>query len=266
MSELQLYHNDMSSCSQKVRLALDEKKLKWHSHHMNLRKGETRSKEYISRLNKNGVVPTLVDGNNIIIESTVIIEYLEDAFPQMSLRPIDANKIAIMRLWNKRIDDFLHSAIAVISSCLAFRFQFLEKYSTEEINSLIEKMPNKKRQEISRDTIFNGLNSKFLPGAINEYINLFDDLDKHLSTNDWLVGDKYSLADISYTPYLTRFEHLNLSVFYEEKKFLSEWFSKIKNKNNYTQSILNWNNYEYLDLMNEKGKEALPQIKKIIKL
>ena len=172
----------------------------------------------------------------------------------------------IKRLWNKRIDDFLHSAIAVISSCLGFRFQFLEKYSTEEINSLIEKMPNKKRQEISRDTIFNGLNSKFLPGAINEYINLFDDLDKHLSTNDWLVGDKYSLADISYTPYLTRFEHLNLSIFYEEKKFLSEWFSKIKNKNNYTQSILNWNNYEYLDLMKEKGKEALPQIKKIIKL
>ena len=266
MSELHLYHNDMSSCSQKVRLVLDEKELKWHSHHMNLRKGETRSKEYISKFNRNGVVPSLVDGKNIIIESTVIIEYLEDAFPQKSLRPIHSNSIAIMRLWNKRVDDLLHSAIAVISSCLAFRFQFLEQYSTEEINNLIDKIPSKKRREISKDTIFNGLNSKFLPSALNEYIKLFEDLDKHLSNNDWLAGDKYSLADVSYTPYLSRFEHLHLSFFFEKKKFLSEWFSKIKKKNNYSQSILNWNNNEYLNLMNRKGKEAIPQIKKILSL
>jgi len=56
MPELELYHNDMSSCSQKVRLTLEEKNLTWKGHHMNLRKGETRSKEYIAKLNKNGVV------------------------------------------------------------------------------------------------------------------------------------------------------------------------------------------------------------------
>ena len=82
MPELELYHNDMSSCSQKVRLTLEEKNLTWKGHHMNLRKGETRSKEYIAKLNKNGVVPTLVYGSDIIIESTVIMEYLEDQFPE----------------------------------------------------------------------------------------------------------------------------------------------------------------------------------------
>ena len=49
MPELELYHNDMSSCSQKVRLTLEEKNLTWKGHHMNLRKGETRSIEYISK-------------------------------------------------------------------------------------------------------------------------------------------------------------------------------------------------------------------------
>ena len=49
MPELELYHNDMSSCSQKVRLTLEEKNLTWKGHHMNLRKGETRSKEYIAK-------------------------------------------------------------------------------------------------------------------------------------------------------------------------------------------------------------------------
>ena len=40
MPELELYHNDMSSCSQKVRLTLEEKNLIWKGHHMNLRNGK----------------------------------------------------------------------------------------------------------------------------------------------------------------------------------------------------------------------------------
>ena len=266
MSNLQLYHNDMSSCSQKVRLVLEEKNLSWHGHHMNLRKGETRSKEYISKLNENGVVPTLIDGDQIIIESSIIMEYLDDAFPENSLKPKEAYNIALMRLWNKKIDEKLHSLIAVISSCIAFRHQFLEKYSIDEIKKLILLIPDKKRREISEDTIFNGLKSKFLPDAFNEYIKLFNSLDKHLSQNEWLAGDNYSLADASYTPYLTRFEHLNLSFLYKEKKFLSNWFSKVKKKNNFTKAILDWNNKEYLDLMKIRGDEAKSSINKMISI
>ena len=264
MPNLKLYHNDMSSCSQKVRLVLSEKNLSWYSHHMNLREGETRSKEYISKFNENGVVPTLIDGDQIIIESTVIMEYLDDAFTENSLKPKQAHNIAVMRLWNKKIDEKFHSLIAVISSSIAFRYQFLEKYSYDEIKKLISMIPDKKRREVSEDTIFNGLKSKFLPNAFNEYIKLFNSLDKHLSQNEWLAGDNYSLADASYTPYLTRFENLNLSFLYEEKKSLANWFSKIKKKNNFSKAILNWNNQEYLDLMKKKGNEAKSYINKMI--
>ena len=62
---------------------------------------------------------------------------------------------------------------------MAFRYQFLEKYDKGEINNLIDKIPDQKR--ISRDTIFNGLNSNFFEGAIFEFIKIFDELDKHLS-------------------------------------------------------------------------------------
>ena len=128
MAKVELYHNDMSSCSQKVRLVLEEKNIHWTGHHMNLRKGETRTKTYIKNFNKNGVVPTLVYKNDIIIESSIIMEYLEDTFPQNGLRPSNPANIAQMRLKNRKIDDVLHSAIAIISSCIAFRHQFLENF------------------------------------------------------------------------------------------------------------------------------------------
>ena len=71
----------MSVCAQKVRIVLAEKKLNWKDHHLSLFKGESRTDKY-KKLNPNGVVPTLVTENGeIIIESTVITEYLDEAFP-----------------------------------------------------------------------------------------------------------------------------------------------------------------------------------------
>ena len=77
---IELYHNDMSVCAQKVRFALAEKQLSWESHHLNLRAGDQQQPEYL-KLNANALVPTLVDNGTVIIESTVINEYLDDTYP-----------------------------------------------------------------------------------------------------------------------------------------------------------------------------------------
>ena len=63
---LELYHNGMSTCSQKVRLCLAEKGLDWTGHAMDLRAGDQHRPDYLS-LNPNGVVPTLVDGDFIFV-------------------------------------------------------------------------------------------------------------------------------------------------------------------------------------------------------
>jgi len=65
---IELYHTNMSVCSQKVRFALAEKKLRWEDHHINLQAGEQLRPEYL-KLNPNAVVPTLVDNGTVIIES-----------------------------------------------------------------------------------------------------------------------------------------------------------------------------------------------------
>src|SRR3546814_9762074 len=100
---IELYHNDLSSCAQKVRIALYEKQLPWKSHHLNLRKGDQFKPEYM-KLNPNGVVPTLVHGDRVVIESNVILEYIEDTFPEPSLSPSDPADLEAMRLWLRRLD------------------------------------------------------------------------------------------------------------------------------------------------------------------
>ena len=83
---LELYHNDMSTCAQKVRLTLAEKGLAWEGRHLDLRAGDQQKPEYL-KLNPRGVVPTIVDNGKVVRESTVIMEYLDDEYPKPSLRP-----------------------------------------------------------------------------------------------------------------------------------------------------------------------------------
>ncbi len=124
---LALYHNDMSLCSQKVRVCLAEKRLEWKDRHIVLRSGE-HQKEWYRKLNRRAVVPTLIDDQHVIPESNVILEYLEDRFPEPRLRPEDPYGRAIVRLWIKQLDEDIHDAsAAILSFGIAFRHQYLSK-------------------------------------------------------------------------------------------------------------------------------------------
>ena len=86
---LDLYHNGVSTCSQKVRMVLAEKALDFVSHLVDLIKGEQHDPAYV-KLNPNHVVPTLVHDGAVLIESSLINEYLDDVFPDVPMRPADA--------------------------------------------------------------------------------------------------------------------------------------------------------------------------------
>src|SRR5579875_3588887 len=77
-----LYHLPLSPYSRKVRLVLAEKRLPFE---LRLEKVWERRDEYL-KLNPAGTVPTLIEENGLVIpDSTVICEYLEEAYPDTAL-------------------------------------------------------------------------------------------------------------------------------------------------------------------------------------
>ena len=85
---IELYHNWNSTCSLKVRIALAEKGLAWQGHHLDLKALQQLEPAFLE-LNPAGMVPVLVHDGAVINESMVINEYLDDAFPEVPLRPAD---------------------------------------------------------------------------------------------------------------------------------------------------------------------------------
>ena len=84
---LELYHSVNSVCAQKVRIALAEKGLSYAEHLMTLG-GDQFDPAYM-KLNPNAVVPTLIHDGQPIVESSVILYYLDEAFPERQLMPTD---------------------------------------------------------------------------------------------------------------------------------------------------------------------------------
>src|SRR5215213_243109 len=103
---LTLYHGRTSVCSVKARLALAEKGAAWDSKLLTLR-GDQFEPDYM-KLNPNAVVPTLIHDGRIIIESTVIMHYVDEAFPGGPLMPADPLARTKVRMMTKLMDEYIH--------------------------------------------------------------------------------------------------------------------------------------------------------------
>ncbi len=259
---IELYHNDMSVCAQKVRFALAEKKLPWEGRHLNLRAGDQQKPEYL-KLNPNAVVPTLVDDGTVIIESTVICEYLDDAYPEPRLRPADAVGRARMRLWTKQLDEGVHAATSVVSSAIAFRYQKLAA-GMEALEEFHKKMPDPVKRERSWENITKGAESRFFAQAVKRFDKLLADIETTLSSAPWLAGEEFSLADIGYAPYVTRLDHLQMQFLWDKRPHIPMWYDRIRERRGYTEGLEKWFNPAYLPLMKEKGAEVQEKVKAIV--
>ena len=90
-----------------------------------LQRGDQYRPEYL-KLNPNAVVPTLVHDGKVIIESTLIMEYLDETFPEIPLMPGDPYARSQVRLWLKRVDE-LHIHCGTITTAVAFRRNFMRQ-------------------------------------------------------------------------------------------------------------------------------------------
>lgn len=260
---LKLYHNDMSSCSQKVRLCLAEKELEWEDGHLDLRAGEQQQAWYV-KLNPRGVVPTLVDDETVVPESNVINEYVDERFPDPPLMPKSPRGRAAVRLWTKQLDEGIHDAgISVLSFSLAFHQQYLER--GEQGRAVIENGFNSAKRERRRDILEKGLDSPFVAAAISRMEELLIDMETALSAHQWLADDTYTIADAAFTPYVLRLDHLNILGMLDARPLVSAWYERCRERPSFVIAIRRWENARYLSLMKDAGTEHWSKIQSLMK-
>lgn len=154
---IQVYYAAPSIYGRKVLAVLDEKELDYEIKKMSFSTQDHLKEDYL-KVNPNGEIPALVDDGFTVYESTAIVEYLNDEYPEPPLMPEDSEGRARVRM----IDDYcdLHLYPEIVR-CLLKKVLKKEELNEDDVKALAEKTKR---------------------------------LDTFLAGKTWIAGD-FSLAD-----------------------------------------------------------------------
>lgn len=227
MPRIELFNAPQSTCSQRARFVLNAKQLPFDEQRLDLFSGDQLKPDYLA-LNPNGVVPTLVHDSAVVTDSTVIMEYVEEVFPDgPSFLPADPVTRAHMRAMMRFIDEVPAPAIRVPSYNLAFLPHF-QSMSEEEFQALADSKPL--RREFLMKMGRSGFPEDEMNEALNRLARNIDRMDADIARGGgpFLLGADPTLADISVMPTIVRMDDINLAHMWEDKPAIAAWLDAMR--------------------------------------
>ena len=223
---LLLYNAPQSTCSQRVRFVLHAKGIPFAEQRLDLFSGDQLRPEYLA-LNPNGLVPTLVHDGHAVIDSSVIMEYLEEVFDQTPrLVPEDPLERAAMRALMRFIDEGPTPAIRVPSYQTAFLRHF-QNMSEPEFLALADSKP------LRKDFLLRMGRTGFPAAEIEQAEDRLQRAVRRLSDTirqhggPWLLK-AFTLADVAIMPVLIRMEDIGMAAFWRDLPEIERWLTLIK--------------------------------------
>ena len=165
---MKLYYNPLSTYSQKVMIAFNEKGIDYTPEIVDLMSPEGRAS--YEQINALGKVPFLQPSDDHVVpESTIIIEFLEDTFPATTrlIPPAGGEAARQVRFMDRMMDLYLDEpVIELLFQQLGFRAKDEDKAARAR---------------------------KY---ALSSYTHL----DQRLATGPWICGADFSMADCAAIP------------------------------------------------------------------
>jgi glutathione S-transferase/RNA polymerase-associated protein len=199
---LRLYEHPLSAYAMKVKIALNEKGLDYETAIPEGMATGSAGGEF-TEANPRAEVPTLVDGDSRVFDSTVILEYIEDKWPSPPLLPRTPAERARVRM----IEDVMDTQYEQ------------NNWGTFEVL---------RYQRASGD-----LAEKLVAYGKRNIEQLQGWLDRGLGGRPWFNGDDFGWGDLSVIPYLNRSAGYGYSP--PKGSALHAWFERVNQRPSVTQ-------------------------------
>ena len=259
---LELYYFPDATCGIKARMALFEKGVEFEARVLD--RYELNTPEYLA-LNPKAVVPTLVHDGNVLVESTIICLYVDDAFEGPSLRPAKALDRSEMYRWLKTIDEVYFKGIGGTTFGLLLRNRLLEKYPTEEAREDYYASVKIEEYRTRRRSILDGgLESPVVGEALQTMQAMVEDMESSLKRGPYLAGEHYSLADACATPFVMRLDVLGLHPLWDDCPRVADWWGRIQVRPSYQRLLSESFPPDYFVGIKEEIGDVWPDVKRLL--
>ncbi|WP_437274453.1 glutathione binding-like protein [Sorangium sp. So ce375] len=194
---MKIYGHPMSTCTRKVLTVLAEKGHEAQFVFVDLAKGAHKQPDHLAR-HPFGVIPVLEDEDFTLYESRAIIRYLDHKLPGIALTPTELRARAQMDQWLS----VEQSYFATPAVKIFFQRVFLPMQGKEGDASIFE-------------------------AAKAEVVRTLDVVEKALAGQEYLAGSSYSLADISWMPYLQCLVVSKVGELITDRPNVAAWWKRI---------------------------------------
>jgi glutathione S-transferase len=232
---IELWHEWNSVHSYKVRVVLAEKGLQWKDNRVELLKLEQLNPAYL-KLNPNATVPTLVHEGRVVVESSIICEYLEETFPEPVLMPADPFARAGARRWLKYHDEVAHAALRKASLQLMFKPAF-SRIPAAELAERLRTHPNPERVRGFRDSAAAEIDFGAVREAMEQCVLIAARIDAALEGRPWLGGESFGMADVAMAPFAERIDNLDMSFVWASRPRAAAWAERTLSRASVRQSM-----------------------------
>jgi glutathione S-transferase len=263
---IELYHHGSSVCAAKVRLALYEKGLEWTGRYLDILKGDQFDPAYL-RLNPKAVVPTLVHDGRVITESTVICEYIDETWRNPPLTPAEPLGRARMRLWTKAVDEDIHPICAEITFVSCHR-HIINRLPPPKLQEFLDSTPP---QSVTpnwhvrkKELVTRGLAAPNIAASFRLHDRYLQKMEDTLSSQPWLAGDEFSLADIGMVPYVNRLDMMGMSEMWANRPRLADWWERVRGRPTFRPALLEWCPPDLTADLKTFGSQTWPDVKQLL--
>jgi GST-like protein len=191
---LELYHWEPNANSAKVLICLKEKRLDFVSHYVDVLEFEQYAPAFLA-MNPTGQVPVLIHNGEALIESTLINEYLAEAFPDVRLAPEDPKGWYDTQCWGKYVDYNLAPSVATLGWHKVMA-PLMRKRDQDQLRQTVDWIAIEERQAAWRVAIDDAYSDDQLANSQRKIELAVKRIEATLAESPWLLGADYSIADI----------------------------------------------------------------------
>lgn len=166
-----VYEHPLSPYAQKVKIALDEKGIAYETK-MPVAIGTGQPDLEFLKANPRGEVPALIDGDVHLFDSTIILEYIEDKWPEPPLAPRSPAERAKART----IEDVMDTSFEPINWGMG-EIRWFKRADGEQARAIEAR-------------------------AVAQARGFYDWLTRQLGSAKWFGGETFGWGDLCVVPYL----------------------------------------------------------------
>jgi glutathione S-transferase len=197
----------------------------------------------------------------VLIESSLIIRYLDDAFGDPPLQPADALGRFQLGRWIRRVDEALHPAAPTVTFAIGPR-PILLLQPEEAREASLAAIPDPLERAKRRSVLTHGVQAPEFAGALGVFLSVLDDMERTLGGQPWLSGADFGLADASVFPYLLRLEHLAMDALLARsaRPRVADWMARVKARPSYAVAVGAWSAPAVVEMLRGNGQAVWPEV------